>query len=95
MKLEFSRQIFEKYSNIKYHEYPSLGIRIVSCGQTDTRTDMTKLIVAFYNSANAPKSRCSFLAVHQVSRVDYRLWYPVVAAYSILKMKRAVFFLFN
>jgi hypothetical protein len=25
MKLEFSRQIFEKYSNMKFHENPSSG----------------------------------------------------------------------
>ena len=35
MKLEFSRQIFEKYSNIKFHENLSSGSRVVSCGQTD------------------------------------------------------------
>jgi len=34
-KLEFSRQIFEKYSNIKFQEYPSGGSRVVLCGQTD------------------------------------------------------------
>jgi hypothetical protein len=27
MKLEFSRQIFEKYSSIKFHENPSSGSR--------------------------------------------------------------------
>ena len=41
MKLEFSRQIFEKVSNIKFHQNPSSG-------------NMTKLIVAFRNFANAP-----------------------------------------
>jgi hypothetical protein len=35
MKREFYRQIFEKYSNIKFHENPSSGNRVVSCGQTD------------------------------------------------------------
>jgi hypothetical protein len=34
MKLEFSGQIFEKYSNIKFHENPSSG-RGVPCGRTD------------------------------------------------------------
>jgi hypothetical protein len=34
-KLEFSRQIFENYSSIKFHENPSLGGRVVSCGRTD------------------------------------------------------------
>jgi len=51
VKLEFSRQIFEKYSNIKFYENPSIGSRVVSCGQTD----MTKLVVAFLNFANWPK----------------------------------------
>ena len=53
MKLEFSRQIFEKYSNIKFHENPFIGSRVVPCG----RTDITKLIVAFRNFTNAPKKR--------------------------------------
>jgi len=36
MKLEFSRQIFEKHSNIKFHENPSSGSRVVPTdGQTD------------------------------------------------------------
>jgi len=35
MKLEFSRQFFEKYSNIKFHENPSSGSRVVPCGRTD------------------------------------------------------------
>ena len=35
MKLEFSRQVFEKYSDIQFHENPSIGIRVVSCGRTD------------------------------------------------------------
>jgi hypothetical protein len=51
MKLEFSRQIFEKYSDIKFHENPFSGSRVVPCGLTD----MTKLTVAFRNFANAPE----------------------------------------
>jgi len=35
IKLEFSRQIFEKYSNTKFHENPSSGSRVVPCVQTD------------------------------------------------------------
>ena len=56
MKLEFSRQIFEKYSNIKFHENPSSGSRVIPSG----RTDMTKLTVAFCNFANAPENSTSF-----------------------------------
>jgi SpoU rRNA methylase family enzyme len=55
MKPLFSGQIFEKYSNIIFHENPSSGRRVVSCGQTDGQTDM-KLIVTFRNLANASKN---------------------------------------
>jgi len=39
MKIKFSLDIFEKYSNIKFHEYPSRGSRVIPCGQADRRTD--------------------------------------------------------
>jgi hypothetical protein len=39
MKPEFSRQIFEKVSNNKYHKNPSSDSRVVPCGQTDSWTD--------------------------------------------------------
>jgi hypothetical protein len=53
MNLEFCRQIFEQYSNIKFHENPSIGSlqKLHADGQTDT----TKLIVAFCNFASEPK----------------------------------------
>jgi len=35
MKTEVSKQIFKKYSNIKFHEDPSTGNRVVPCGWTD------------------------------------------------------------
>jgi hypothetical protein len=60
MKLEFSRQFFEKYADIEFRENPSSWGRVVPCGQTDGRavgrTDMTKPIVAFRNFANALKN---------------------------------------
>jgi hypothetical protein len=55
MKLEFSVQFF-KSLNSKLHENLSSGSRVVPCGRTDRRTDMTKLIVAFRNFADAPKT---------------------------------------
>jgi hypothetical protein len=36
MKLEYFRQIFEKYSNIKFHGNPFSGARVVLFGRTDT-----------------------------------------------------------
>jgi hypothetical protein len=38
MKLESSWQIFEKSSNIKFHENPSSGCWVVSCKWTDEQT---------------------------------------------------------
>jgi hypothetical protein len=55
MKVVFSQRILENYSNIKFHENPSSGSRVVGRGQTDGPTDITKLIVAFRNFAKAPK----------------------------------------
>jgi len=58
IKLEFSRQIFEKKksSNIKWTVNPSNGSRVVPHGQVNGRTDMTMLIVAFQDFANASKN---------------------------------------
>jgi len=58
-EIEFSRQILEKYSNIKFHENPSIESQGVPCGctegRTDGETDMTKLAVAFHNLAKVPR----------------------------------------
>jgi hypothetical protein len=51
MKLEIYRHIFEKYSNIKFHENPINGSQVVAC---ERRTDMTKQIVTFRSFANPP-----------------------------------------
>jgi hypothetical protein len=53
MKLEFSQQVFEKYSDSKFHENPS---SVAELFRADGRTDLTKLIVAFRKFANAPKN---------------------------------------
>ena len=49
IKIEFSQQIFEKSSNIPFHEEPSSASLVVPCGRTDEQTDMTKLTVVFRN----------------------------------------------
>ena len=63
MKVEFSLQILEKYSDIEDHENPSSRSPVIPCGQThaqidgrtDTYIDMTKIRVLFGNSSNASK----------------------------------------
>jgi hypothetical protein len=47
MKLELSRQILEKSSNIKLHSNPSSGVRAVTCGRTDTQADGRKNVTGF------------------------------------------------
>jgi hypothetical protein len=53
MKLVFSRLIFEKSSNIKFHQNRLLGAELF---HVDRQTDMTKLIVVFHNFADAPNN---------------------------------------
>jgi hypothetical protein len=65
MKLEFSRRIFEKSTNTKFHENPSSGSRVVPCG----RKDMTKLIVTFRNFANVPKKYSNFSTSLQLKKL--------------------------
>jgi hypothetical protein len=48
MKLEFSVQIFEKYSNNQFYENPSSGCRVVPSGQKDGQ------VIAFRNIAKPP-----------------------------------------
>ena len=79
MRLEYSRQIFEKFSNIKLNENLSSGSRVVPCG----RTDMAKLIVAFRNFENAPKN--STFCPHSVFMCFVWIWEQtaIISLYSI------------
>jgi hypothetical protein len=55
MNIEFFfLQIFEKHSSITCHEIPPGGAELF---HVDRRTDMTKLVVAFRNFANASKKK--------------------------------------
>jgi len=52
MKLEYFRQIFEKYSNIKLYENCPV---VATCSmRTDGLADITKIMIAFCSFANAP-----------------------------------------
>jgi hypothetical protein len=67
MIMEFYRQIFGKYSSIKFHENSCSGSRVVRGGRaeewTDRQTEMVKLIVAFRNFAKAlKKCKCKHVS---------------------------------
>jgi hypothetical protein len=68
MKFEFSRQIFEKSSNIKFHENLSSGSGVVQCGRT--RTDIMKLMITFHNFAKSPNK-----LILTGESVDFILYY--------------------
>jgi hypothetical protein len=51
MKLEYSRQIFEKYPNIKFHENPSNGSRVVPCGRTCRHDEANSRFLQFCEGA--------------------------------------------
>ena len=52
--MNFSRQIIEKYSKIKFNEICPVGAESFS---VDGQTDMTKLIVAFRSFTNTPENQ--------------------------------------
>ena len=57
MKLEFSWQIFEKYSKSNFMKIRPVGADLFhAIGRTDGMTIMTKLIAAFGNFAKAPEN---------------------------------------
>ena len=79
-KLKRSRQTFDKYSNINFHDNPCSESRVVPCGRTDGRSHTTKPIVALRNFANATKIPSSVPKQDQVSRLYMDLY---SAAWSV------------
>jgi hypothetical protein len=71
---------FRKPSNIIFHENPSSGSRVIPCRQTDGRSDMTKLIVAFRYFANVPNyypkqySRGAMYFLYDINRIFKWIW---------------------
>jgi len=51
MKLEFSRQILEKYLIIKFNENVSIGSRVVPCRWTDRHDEVNSGISQFCGRA--------------------------------------------
>jgi len=59
LKLEFARQIFEKYSNIKFHENPPSGTRVVPCGEMDRHDEANSRYSQFCERAQK-EAKCHF-----------------------------------
>jgi hypothetical protein len=50
-KVVFSRKAFKTFSNIKFHENPSSGSRVVSCGLSERRDETNSRFLRFCESA--------------------------------------------
>jgi hypothetical protein len=68
MKPEFYRQFFEKYSNTKFTKIRPVGVEFL---HAERWTDMTNLVVAFRNSANAPKNKPCFVSTIYIPVIFY------------------------
>jgi hypothetical protein len=99
IKLEYSRQPFDKSTNIKFHKNPSNGSRVVPCGRADT----TKLLVAFRNFANAPKKKYRDTKAHMHNEISsfiiavpfgfHLVWSPKWVQYLFILKVCSYFFL--
>ena len=68
MKIEFPRQIFEKCSNIKFHDNLSGGSHVLW-----GRKGMTKLVLAFRNFPNAPKKNAPCWKLRSLNKCTFTL----------------------
>jgi len=73
MTLEFSHQIFKKYSNIKFHEYPSSRSQVVPCRQTEVTKLLLFTILQTCLSANKETLYQIFLSITYIHAYDYIL----------------------
>ena len=75
MKIEFSRQIFEKYTNIRFHENlfngNTVALFVRTYWRTDRQTDMPKLFVAVRNFAIRPNNWCLKPNYFQIKRIPF------------------------
>jgi len=90
MKLEFSRQIFETYTNIKLYEKPSTRSRVVLCRRDDGRTEghdeTNSRFSQFYESADKFLYSIKFSTLPNIKRkatqnihtVQHELYSPLI-----------------
>jgi hypothetical protein len=63
MKLEVSRYMFEKSSNIKFHKNPSSGSRDVPCGWTDGHDEANSRFSQFREKSKKTQVKFRYTAV--------------------------------
>jgi len=68
MKTEFFRHVFENTQISNFVKMRPVGAELFHEGRTDGQTDMTKLVVAFGNSAQAPRNHIKMSMSTEASR---------------------------
>ena len=68
MKLEFPRQIFEKYSNVKCHVSPPSVSATVACGRTDVHEDDSRFSEIYERAPKTKYNRPSHQKRHKAAR---------------------------
>jgi hypothetical protein len=81
MKLEFSRQNFEKFSNVKFNKNPSIGSKVFYA--SDRWTDMKMLVTAFRNFAKALINLHIFPKYYNAQSCNSK-WHYELLAYNLL-----------
>ena len=90
MKLEFSIQILEKYSNIKFNKNPFSGSRVVPCGRAD-RDEEAATVSNFADALKYVYPKVGFglcLKKHSTSRhlkfsKDTRWWFKLLGCHAV------------
>jgi hypothetical protein len=77
-KLKISRHIFEKYSNVKFHENLSSWSIVVPCGQTDRQTDRPDEAYNLRHFPKAPKNVWT-CKITELLSFDYKYTRDVVS----------------
>ena len=70
MDLEFSRKIFEKYSNKNFHKNLSSGSRIVQSGRTESSVVLTTPPVSTIPTLQNPLPKAKLLVVVIIKTTD-------------------------
>jgi len=76
--LIWSVRFSESVHSYELNENPFSESRVGPCGRTDGQADMTKLIVAFRNFANAPKTTYFSVIIHNFNEFNSLKIIPIL-----------------
>jgi len=80
----WNRWIFGTFTNMKFHENSSRGIRVIPCGQTEWRRQTQRRLPSFFrNFANPPKNCLKFVyGYFRYLFWDFSTFWPLRGLYA-------------